>query len=197
MSPAGLGGAAPAHAVTLAQGPHGLPDRHPPRLAVVEVGQGPGVGPSLAAVQELPAHLLPELDVVAAAAPLPLGHVPLGANPPGLTLTMLKQINPSDFFLDTDVCTDHQGSLAAVPGEGVGHGRRGDGLDVGRLPVVPPLLPPGPEGGDGAVPDLGPELVSTLTDGQLRPGGYGGGQGQISLKTEKISIFVGYRLIEL
>lgn len=86
--------------------------------------------------------------------------------------------------------TDHQGALAAVPGEGVGHGRGGDGLDVGRLPVVPPLLPPGPEGGHGAVPHLGPELVSTLADGQLRPGGHGGGQGQVSLKTEKLSTFV-------
>ena len=76
--------------MTLAQGPHGLLHCHAPGLAVVEVGQGPRVCPGLAAVQELPAHLLPELDVVAAAAPLPLGHVPLGAHSAGLTLTMLQ-----------------------------------------------------------------------------------------------------------
>lgn len=89
MSPASLGGAAAAHAVALAQGLHGLLDRHAPRLAVVEVGQRPRIGPNLATVQELSADLLPELDIVAAASPLPLRHISPEAEPPRLTLTML------------------------------------------------------------------------------------------------------------
>ena len=88
------------------------------------------------------------------------------------------------------VTTHQEGALTAVSGQGVGDGRRGDGLDVGRLPVVAPLLPPGPEGGHRAVPDLGPELVSTLPDGQLSPGRDGGGQGQVSLETAKIENIV-------
>ena len=73
----------------------------------------------------------------------------------------------------------------------MGHSRRSDGLDVGCLPVVASLLPPGPEGGHRAVPDLGPELVSTLSYGQLSPGRDGGGQGQVSLKTENIDNIAG------
>ena len=73
----------------------------------------------------------------------------------------------------------------------MGDGRRSDGLDVGRLPVVVPLLPPGPEGGHRAVPHLGPELVSALPDGQLSPRRDGGGQAQVSLETEKFRSLFG------
>ena len=89
------------------------------------------------------------------------------------------------------VTTHQQGALTAVPGQGVGDGRRGDGLDVGCLPVVAPLLPPGPEGGHRAVPHLGSELVSALPDGQLGPRRDGGGQAQVSLKTEKLRTLFG------
>ena len=66
-----------------------------PSLAVVEVGQRPRICPGLTTVQELSTDLLPELDIVTAASPLPLSHIPSRANPPGLTLAMLKQ-NSSD-----------------------------------------------------------------------------------------------------
>ena len=78
------------------------------------------------------------------------------------------------------------GSLAAVPGDGVGHGRRCDGLDKGRLSVVVPLLPPGPEGRDGTVPDLRTELSSALLDGQLSSGGHAGSEGNIGLKRDSV-----------
>ena len=72
LSPAGLSGTASTDTVTLAQGPHGLPDGHPARLAVVEVGQAPGVRPHLTRVQELSGNLLSEPYIVAASSPLPL-----------------------------------------------------------------------------------------------------------------------------
>ena len=76
------------------------------------------------------------------------------------------------------------GSLAAVPGDGVGHGRRGDCLDEGRLSVVVSLLPPGPECRDWTVPDLRTELSSALLDGQLCPGSHTGCQGNIGLNRD-------------
>ena len=71
LSPACIGDAAPAHAVTLAHDPHGLPHRHAARLVVVEVGRAHR-GLTRVQVQELAADLLPEVEVVAAAAPLPI-----------------------------------------------------------------------------------------------------------------------------
>ena len=76
------------------------------------------------------------------------------------------------------------GSLAAVPGDGVGHGRCCDGLDEGGLSVVVPLLPPRPEGRHGAVPDLRAELGSALLDSQLCSGSHAGCEGNIGLERE-------------
>ena len=76
------------------------------------------------------------------------------------------------------------GSLAAVPGDGVRHGRRGDGLDEGGLSVVVSLLPPGPEGRDWTVPDLRTELGPALLDGQLSSGSHAGSEGKIRLKRD-------------
>ena len=89
LPPTCLSGAGSTDSVTLAQGLHGLPDGHPPGLAVVEVGQGPGVGPSLARVQELSGHDLAKLDIVTAASPLPLRRISLGAQSSLFTFTML------------------------------------------------------------------------------------------------------------
>ena len=77
------------------------------------------------------------------------------------------------------------GSLAAVPGDGVGHSRGCDGLDEGGLSVVVPLLPPRPEGRHGAVPDLRAELGSALLDSQLCSGSHAGCEGNIGLERER------------
>ena len=66
--------------------------------------------------------------------------------------------------------THHDGSLAAVLGESMSDCCCSDGLDVGSLSVVVSLLSPRPERSDGAVPDLGVELVSALSDRQLCSG---------------------------
>ena len=161
LSPAGLGGAAPTDSVTLAESPHGLPDSDPPGLVVVEVGQADGLLGVPVQVEELLADLLPEAEVVAAAAPLP-------AVGPALAVESLA-------------AALGQAALAAVPGDGVGHPGGDHGVDVGRLPVVLLLLLVHVEGGHGAVPDVVAELPGALLHGQLGPGGDGAAEDEVGL----------------
>ena len=88
LPPAGLSGAAATDSVTFAQSLQGLPHSHPARLAVVQVGQAPGLRARLSGVQELPGDLLAVPNVVAAAAPLPVSLGP-PASPPGVALAVL------------------------------------------------------------------------------------------------------------
>ena len=183
LPPAGLGGAAATDSVTLAESLHGLPDGHPARLAVVEGRQTPGLGARLSGVQELAGHLLSVPHIVAAPAPLPVRRRPPAASP-GVALAVLSSVHSEDL---TELWPDQSyldGSLAAVPGDGLGHGRRRDGLDEGRLSVVVSLLPAGPEGRHWTVPDLRTELGSALLDGQLRSGSHAGCEGNIGLKRD-------------
>ena len=161
LSPACLSGTTTAHSVTLAEGPHGLPHGHSPGLVVVEVGEADGLlgGPVL--VQELLADLLPEGEIVAAAAPLPAVCPALAVE--GLAAALGET------------------ALAAVPGDGVGHPGGDHGVDVGGLAVVLLLLLVHVEGGDGTVPDVVAELPGALLHGQLSPGGDGAAEEEVGL----------------
>ena len=104
------------------------------------------------------------------------------------THNAIKRFNVKIFTEEWPGQSHLDGSLAAVPGDGVSHGRRCDGLDEGRLSVVVSLLPPGPEGRDWTVPDLRTELGPALLDGQLCSGSHAGCEGNIGLKREDIVI---------
>ena len=161
LSPAGLSGAAPTDSVTLAESPHGLPHSDPAGLVVVEVGEADGLLGAPVRVEELLADLLPEAEVVAAAAPLPAVGSALAVE--SLTAAL------------------RQPTLAAVPGDGVGHPGGDHGVDVGGLPVVLLLLLVHVEGGDGAVPDVVAELPGALLHGQLGAGGDGAAEDEVGL----------------
>ena len=161
LSPAGLSSAAATDSVTLAESPHGLPHSDPAGLVVVQVGEADGLLGAPVLVEELLADLLPEAEVVTAAAPLPAVGSALAVE--SLTAAL------------------GQAALAAVPGDGVGHPGGDHGVDVGGLAVVLLLLLVHVEGGDGAVPDVVAELPGALLHGQLGPGGDGAAEDQVGL----------------
>ena len=130
---------------------HGLLDRDPAGLVVVEAGHGPGVGVDL--VQELLGHRRTKDDIVGATAPLPC--LSQGTGPVPLAPTV------------------GQAALGAVPGDRVGHPRRENGVDKRRFPVVGGG---GLKGGHGAVPGVVLELGGALPHGELGPGGDAGAE---------------------
>lgn len=93
---------------------------HPPAAVVVQVHQGPGILHFfLLGIHKGFGKADPVVDVVAAAAPVELPALVLGAAP-------LERVTAADLEVP----------LAARPRDGIDHPGRGDGVDKGGLPAA-------------------------------------------------------------